>query len=98
MPARNAALLGRNALKLGLFGANCSNGRTYAKIPDAWVASWENNLRLAQSELRAMLDHDQLTGVLNRRSLPALLCEGQITGAAFVVEQVVAGAKTVAFA
>jgi len=43
-----------------------------------------NDLRLAQSELRAMLDHDQLTGVLNRRSLPALLREGQIMGAALL--------------
>ena len=30
MPARNAALLNQNPLKLGLFGANCSNGRTPA--------------------------------------------------------------------
>jgi alkanesulfonate monooxygenase SsuD/methylene tetrahydromethanopterin reductase-like flavin-dependent oxidoreductase (luciferase family) len=48
MPLRNAALVGGNALKLGLFGANCSSGRTYATIPDRWVASWENNVRLAQ--------------------------------------------------
>jgi diguanylate cyclase (GGDEF)-like protein len=40
-----------------------------------------NDLRLAQNELRTMLDHDQLTGLLNRRSLPALLREGQIAGA-----------------
>jgi diguanylate cyclase (GGDEF)-like protein len=43
-----------------------------------------NDLRLAQSELRAMLDHDQLTGVLNRHSLPGLLRAGQITGAALL--------------
>ncbi len=48
MPPRNAALANANALKLGLFGANCSRGRTYATIPDGWDASWENNLRLAQ--------------------------------------------------
>jgi alkanesulfonate monooxygenase SsuD/methylene tetrahydromethanopterin reductase-like flavin-dependent oxidoreductase (luciferase family) len=48
MPPRNAALVQGNALKLALFGANCSNGRTYASIPNPWVASWENNLRLAQ--------------------------------------------------
>jgi len=35
-------------LKLGLFGANCSSGRTYATIPERWDASWENNLRLAR--------------------------------------------------
>lgn len=48
MAPRNETLVGGNALKLGLFGANCSSGRTYATIPDRWVASWENNLRLAQ--------------------------------------------------
>jgi len=36
------------ALRLGLFGANCSSGRTYATLPERWEASWENNLRLAQ--------------------------------------------------
>jgi alkanesulfonate monooxygenase SsuD/methylene tetrahydromethanopterin reductase-like flavin-dependent oxidoreductase (luciferase family) len=45
---RNAVLLQGNALKLGLFGANCSSGRTYTIIPERWVASWDNNLRLAQ--------------------------------------------------
>src|SRR6185437_15439358 len=37
-----------NPLRLGLFGANCSSGRTYAVLPERWQASWENNLRLAQ--------------------------------------------------
>src|ERR1700675_120673 len=36
------------ALRLGLFGANCSSGRTYATLPERWEASWENNLELAQ--------------------------------------------------
>ena len=35
-------------MKLALFGANCSSGRTYATIPDRWDASWENNVRLAR--------------------------------------------------
>ena len=35
-------------LRLAIFGANCSSGRTYATLPERWVASWENNLRLAQ--------------------------------------------------
>ena len=35
-------------MKLGLFGANCSSGRTYATIPERWDASWDNNLRLAR--------------------------------------------------
>ena len=37
-----------NALRLGIFGANCSSGRTYAILPERWQASWENNLKLAQ--------------------------------------------------
>jgi dimethylsulfone monooxygenase len=37
-----------NDLRLGLFGANCSSGRTYAALPERWEASWENNVRLAQ--------------------------------------------------
>jgi dimethylsulfone monooxygenase len=47
-PPRNAALRGANALKLGLFGFNCSSGRTYTTIPERWDASWPNNVRLAQ--------------------------------------------------
>ena len=37
-----------NQLRFGLFGPNCSSGRTYATLPERWEASWENNLRLAQ--------------------------------------------------
>ncbi len=35
-------------MKLGLFGANCSSGRTYATIPERWDASWANNVKLAR--------------------------------------------------
>jgi alkanesulfonate monooxygenase SsuD/methylene tetrahydromethanopterin reductase-like flavin-dependent oxidoreductase (luciferase family) len=45
---RNAALVERSGLKLGLFGPNCSNGRSYTTVPERWEASWDNNLRLAQ--------------------------------------------------
>ncbi len=48
MPQRNELLTVGNRLKLGLFGANCSSGRTYTMAPERWDASWENNLRLAQ--------------------------------------------------
>ena len=48
MLQRNAAIVHGNALKLGLFGPNCSSGRTYARLPERWEASWVNNLRLAQ--------------------------------------------------
>ena len=48
MEARNETLKAGNRLKLGLFGANCSSGRTYTTAPERWVASWENNVKLAQ--------------------------------------------------
>ena len=40
------------------------------------------DLVLARDEMQAMLDHDQLTGVLSRRALPSMLREAQATGAA----------------
>jgi FMNH2-dependent dimethyl sulfone monooxygenase len=48
MAQRNAILLDGNPLKLGLFGTNCSSGRTYTTIPERWVTSWENNVEAAQ--------------------------------------------------
>jgi FMNH2-dependent dimethyl sulfone monooxygenase len=45
---RNASLRGGNALKLGLFGANCSSGRSYITAPERWDTSWDNNVKLAQ--------------------------------------------------
>lgn len=48
MAERNALLTKGNPLKLGLFGSNCSSGRSYITIPERWVASWENNLALAR--------------------------------------------------
>jgi FMNH2-dependent dimethyl sulfone monooxygenase len=48
MTQRNAILVHGNPLKLGLFGANCSSGRSYITAPERWVTSWENNVQLAQ--------------------------------------------------
>src|SRR5215203_4665703 len=48
MAGRNAILLGGNRLKLGLFGANCSSGRSYITAPERWTTSWEHNVRLAR--------------------------------------------------
>jgi dimethylsulfone monooxygenase len=39
--------LGGNALKLGLFGSNCSGGLAFTTLAERWEASWDNNLRLA---------------------------------------------------
>ncbi len=48
MTNRNTILKQGNQLKLGLFGANVSSGRTYTTAPERWDATWENNARLAQ--------------------------------------------------
>src|SRR5438093_5310737 len=36
-----------NTLKVGMFGANCSSGRSATKVPERWSASWPDCLRLA---------------------------------------------------
>src|ERR1041385_2020903 len=45
-----------NALKLGLFGANCSSGRAATKVPERWSASWEDCLALARMADEAGID------------------------------------------
>jgi FMNH2-dependent dimethyl sulfone monooxygenase len=42
------AMYNGNALKIGLFGANCSSGRTATKVPERWSASWPDCLKLAR--------------------------------------------------
>src|SRR5438132_13482696 len=37
-----------NALKIGLFGANCSSARTATLVPERWTASWSACLKLAR--------------------------------------------------
>jgi len=41
------AMYNGNALKIGLFGANCSSGRSATKVPERWSASWPDCLALA---------------------------------------------------
>jgi len=41
------ALHNANAFKLGLFGANCSSGRSATLVEERWSGSWADNLRLA---------------------------------------------------
>src|SRR4051794_15537321 len=48
MAERNTILVTGNRLKLGLFGPNCSSGRSYITAPERWVTSWEHNVTLAQ--------------------------------------------------
>ena len=50
------AMYNDNALKIGLFGANCSSGRSATKVPERWSASWEDCLALAKMADEAGLD------------------------------------------
>ena len=45
-----------NKLKLGLFGANCSGGRSLTTVPERWTADWDETLAMAQSADDAGLD------------------------------------------
>jgi alkanesulfonate monooxygenase SsuD/methylene tetrahydromethanopterin reductase-like flavin-dependent oxidoreductase (luciferase family) len=42
------AMYTQNALKIGLFGSNCSSGRAVTKVPERWTGNWEDNLALAR--------------------------------------------------
>lgn len=46
----------RNALKLGLFGANLSSGRSATKVPERWSGNWDDNLAIAQMADEAGMD------------------------------------------
>ena len=46
------AMYNANALKIGIFGANCSSGRAATKVPERWSASWPDCLRLARTGQR----------------------------------------------
>ena len=62
MLARSASMGNRiamyngNALKIGLFGANCSSGRSATKVPERWSAGWPDCLALARLADAAGLD------------------------------------------
>src|SRR6202000_3560732 len=45
-----------NALKIGLFGANCSSGRAVTRVPERWSGTWPDNLRLARMADEAGID------------------------------------------
>jgi dimethylsulfone monooxygenase len=50
------AMYNGNALKIGLFGANCSSGRSATKVPERWSATWPECLALARLADEAGLD------------------------------------------
>jgi len=45
-----------NALKIGFFGANCSSARTATLVPERWLASWPDCLKLARMADAAGID------------------------------------------
>jgi dimethylsulfone monooxygenase len=50
------AMYNANVLKIGLFGANCSSGRSATTVPERWSASWPDCLRLARMAEVAGID------------------------------------------
>jgi alkanesulfonate monooxygenase SsuD/methylene tetrahydromethanopterin reductase-like flavin-dependent oxidoreductase (luciferase family) len=50
------AMYNGNALKVGVFGANCSSGRSATTVPERWSASWRDCLRLARMADDAGID------------------------------------------
>ena len=50
------AMYNGNALKIGVFGANCSSGRSATRVPERWSASWPDCLRLARMADAAGID------------------------------------------
>ena len=50
------AMYNANALKIGIFGANCSSGRSATKVPERWSASWPDCRRLARMADAAGID------------------------------------------
>ena len=50
------AMYNANTLKIGVFGANCSSGRSATKVPERWSASWPDCARLARMADEAGID------------------------------------------
>src|SRR5258708_9626060 len=53
---QRTAMYNGNALKIGLFGANCSSGRAVTLVPERWSGSWPYNVRLARMADEAGID------------------------------------------
>ena len=51
-----ASMYNASALKIGLFGPNCSSGRAVTLVPERWSGSWPDNLRLARMADDAGID------------------------------------------
>jgi len=53
---RRLAMYNDNVLKIGLFGANCSSGRSVTTVPERWTGHWADNVRLARMADDAGID------------------------------------------
>src|SRR5882757_2597320 len=53
---QRTAMYNGNALKIGLFGANCSSGRAVTMVAERWSGSWPDNVRLARMADEAGID------------------------------------------
>jgi FMNH2-dependent dimethyl sulfone monooxygenase len=56
MADRGIGMLNANALKIALFGSNCSGGLALTTVPERWRATWEENVELAKLADRAGLE------------------------------------------
>jgi len=54
--AARMSMYNGNALKIGLFGPNCSFGRAVTRVPERWSGSWADNLKLARMADDAGID------------------------------------------
>ncbi len=46
--AQQHSFLTHQRFLLGTFASNCAGGMTVSKLPERWVANWQNNLRLGK--------------------------------------------------
>jgi dimethylsulfone monooxygenase len=54
--SQRVQMYNKNALKIGLFGANCSSARTATLAPERWLATWPDCLKMARIADEACID------------------------------------------
>ena len=54
--SQRVEMYNKNALKIGLFGANCSSARTATLVPERWIATWPDCLKMARIADEAGID------------------------------------------
>ena len=56
------SFLSHDRFLLATFSTNCGGGMTVSKLPNRWVANWENNLKLGR-----MLDEAGIEASVRQR-------------------------------